>query len=215
MSLEYYVIDTETNGIKSGYHTMTEISIIRCTDRVQLSKNIICETPERSSIDALNITKKTLADLAKGYAKEDVVEKCEKFFMDDKKSSAHRCIVAHNAAFDRRFLWALWDSCGRQFPASLWLDTIALTRQFIKNAGLNETAKQNGDKKLKVNLQAACDIVGIKKIPEMHTAKSDSRNTYLLWKDLIDIKKIDYLPHIQNIPHSLKIEDEPDMSLLD
>jgi DNA polymerase III epsilon subunit-like protein len=109
MSIQYYIIDTETTGLKAGYHECVEIGIIRCVDRVQLWRQIIAESPERSSFDALAITKKTLSDLEKGHRKEDVVAECEKFFNEDKLTPAHRCIVAHNSPFDRKFLHALWE----------------------------------------------------------------------------------------------------------
>ena len=63
--LKFYVIDTETTGLKSGYHEMTEIGIIRCEDRVQLWRQIKCVYPERANIDALMITKKTLSATTK------------------------------------------------------------------------------------------------------------------------------------------------------
>ncbi len=194
MGLIYYVIDTETTGLKSDYHEMTEIGIIRCIDRVQLWRQIKCQYPERASFDALAITKKTMADLEKGYDKETVVEECEKFFAEDGGTVAHRCIIAHNAPFDRKFLHALWASCGKEFPANLWLDTMSLTRDYAKKVGIV---------KPKVNLHAACDIVGIKKISEAHNAKVDSRNTYLLHKSLIEDKKVDYLPFIKTAAHIL------------
>jgi DNA polymerase III epsilon subunit-like protein len=203
----YYVIDTETTGLAAGYNEMTEIGIIRCTDRVQLWRQIRCDYPERANFDALVITKKTLADLERGYDKMAVVEECEKFFTEDKLTPAHRCIVAHNAPFDRKFLHALWESCGKEFPAHLWLDTMALTRAF---------AKQNGIIKPKVNLHASCDLVGIKKISEAHNAKVDSRNTYLLHRNLIEEKKVDYLPFIKTAIHTVNQSDESlDPSILD
>jgi DNA polymerase III epsilon subunit-like protein len=205
--INFYVIDTETTGLKSAYHEVCEIGIIRCTDRVQLYRHIKCEYPERASFDALNITKKSIDDLSIGIDKYQAVADCEKFFSEDGLSSKHRCIVAHNAPFDRKFLHALWKSCGKVFPADLWLDTISLTKEYAKKIGLI---------KPKVNLHAACDMVGIKKISSAHNAKSDSRNTYLLHKDLIEIKKIDYLPFVktssQEVVNSL---EEYDMSLLD
>lgn len=194
MSLLFYIIDTETTGLKADFHEMTEIGIIRCTDRVQLWHQIRCEYPERANFDALAITKKTLADLEKGLDRDAVVERCEKFFSDDGATPAHRCIVAHNAPFDRKFLHALWGQVGKEFPANLWLDTMALTRDY---------AKKQGIVKPKVNLHAACDLVGIKKLSEAHNAKVDSRNTYLLHRSLVEDKKIDYLPFIKTAVHAL------------
>lgn len=208
--LKYYIIDTETTGLKAGHHEMTEIGIIRAEDRVQLWKQIRCEYPERASFDALAITKKTLADLANGDDKEKVVEACENFFNQDGLTPQHRCIVGHNIhSFDRRFLFALWESVGKTFPAALWLDTIPMTKHYAKIIGLV---------KPKVNLHAACDIVGVKKISEAHNAKVDSRNSYLLWKNLIEEKKVDYLPFIKTAIHEVatsNIEEGLDPSLLD
>ena len=79
-------------------------------------------------------------------------------------------------------MFALWESVGRVFPATLWLDTIPMTRYYAKQIGLV---------KPKVNLHAACDIVGIKKVSAKHNAKSDSQNSYLLWKNLVEDKKMD------------------------
>lgn len=198
--LRFYVIDTETTGLKVNYNEMTEIGIIRVIDRVQLWRQIKCERPETANFDALAITKKTLADLEKGYDKEDVVIECDKFFNEDGLTPGHRCIVAHNAPFDRRFLQALWASCGKSFPANLWLDSISLTKEYAKKAGLLVKAGK-GEKRQSFALHAACDLVKINKISEAHNAKVDSRNTYLLYKNLIEQKNVDYLPLIKTDVH--------------
>lgn len=209
--ITYYCIDTETNGIKSGFHEMTEIGVIKASNYVQLWKKIKCDYPERSSWDALKITGKTMADLAIGETKEDIVNLTNKFLNEDGLTPAHRCIIAHNAAFDRRFLHALWESVGKEFPASLWLDTIALTSEFIKKSDpktLNITKTATG--KISKTLHAACDLVGIKKIAEAHNARVDSRNTILLWKALVETHKIDYIPHIKTFVHSIATQQSVD-----
>ena len=213
--LVFYIIDTETTGLKANYHEMTEIGIIRCTDRVQLWRQIRCEYPERANFDALAITKKSMSDLDKGYDRYAVMEECDKFFAEDGMTPAHRCIVAHNAPFDKKFLHAMWAQGGKTFPAHLWLCTMALSRDYAKKTGL--TVK--GAPKPKVNLHAACDMVGVKKISEAHNAKVDSRNTYLLYRNLIEEKQVDYLPFIKTEVHSFQAPDADeealDMSLLD
>lgn len=220
MSLHYYVIDTETTGLRENHHEMTEIGIIRCTDRVQLWRQIKCEYPERANFDALAITKKTMADLERGHIKEDVVNECNKFFAEDGLTPAHRCIVAHNAPFDRRFLHALWEQCGVEFPAHLWLDTIPLTKEFLKNADTSSIQIiKTKTGRVSTQLHACCDMVGIKKISEAHNAKVDSRNTFLLHRNLIEEKKVDHLPFIKTAIHSFSApgaDDEGlDLSLLD
>ena len=206
MGLCYYITDTETTGLVQSYHEISEISIIRCSDRVQLTSFIKCEYPERSSFDALAITKKTLADLEKGDSKEVVVEKINKFLNEDGLTPAHRCFVAHNYSFDKKFIHALYDKVGQKCPVDLWLCTMALTKKFAKEQGLV---------KPKVNLHAACDLLGIKKISEAHSSKLDSRNTYLLHRELVENRKIDYLPLIKTAKHAPDIDDEIDPELLD
>jgi len=200
--LAYYCVDLETSGLRSKYHEVFEISIIRATDRMQLCKNIRCEFPERSSYDALQVTGKTLVDLEQGLTREKVVDECEKFFAEDGLTPAHRCIVGHNIyTFDRKFLHALWESVGKEFPAHLWMDTIPMIKCYAKQIGLV---------KPRVNLHAACDIAGIKKFAQAHSAKIDSRNSYLLWKNLVEDKKMDHLNFIKTAAHTIAPNgDEP------
>ena len=218
--LTYYVIDTETTGLKAGYNEMTEIGIIRCTDRVQLWRQIKCDYPERANFDALAITKKTMADLERGYERDAVVEECMKFFNEDGLTSAHRCIVAHNAPFDRKFLHAMWEASGKEFPADLWLDTMSLTKEFLKTADTSQiTIVKTPTGRTSTQLHACCDMVGIKKLSEAHNAKVDSRNTYLLHRSLIEDKQVDYLPYVKTFVHTIAApatdDDGLDPSLLD
>lgn len=203
--LHYYVIDTETTGLKQNYHEMSEIGIIRCTDRVQLWRQIKCQHPERANFDALAITKKTLADLENGRDAKDVVEECNRFFAEDGQERAARCIVAHNAPFDRKFLHALWEFHGFEFPADLWLDTISLTKEFLKKADQSQLKiAKTATGRVSTQLHACCDMVGIKKLSDAHNAKVDSRNTYLLHRNLVEEKKVDYLPFIKTEIHIME-----------
>jgi len=192
MSVVYYIIDTETTGLSANYHEINEISIIRCVDRMQLTEFVKCEYPERANYDSLAITKKSLADLETGNSKEFAIEKVDRFLNEDGLTPAHRCFVAHNYTFDKRFLHALYDKVGRRCPVDLWLCTMALVKQYAKQIGLV---------KPKVNLHAAMDIAAIKKFADAHNSKVDSRNTYLLFNDLINNKKVNYLPHIKTVVH--------------
>lgn len=213
MSIKYYVCDTETTGLKSNYHEMTEIGIIRVDDKVQLWRKIKCDYPERASFDALAITKKTIDDLLEGFDKEDIVNEVNKFLDEDGLTPAHRCFVCHNVPFDRKFLHALWGNMGKQFPANLWLDTMSMTKSYIKMIGLDAEHKAKGLPKPKANLHAACDIAQIKKFSEAHNAKVDSRNTYLLHKALIE-KNVDHLPLIKTEVHNMVVEEgglDPDL----
>lgn len=149
-----------------------------------------------------------MADLERGMDNFAVVEECEKFFAEDGLTPAHRCIVAHNAPFDRKFLHAMWEQMGREFPAHLWLDTMSLTREFLKVSGLEAQHKTATGKKPLVNLHAACDWAGVKKLSEAHNAKVDSRNTYLLHRNLVEDKKVNYLPFIKTAVHTVDITND-------
>lgn len=206
--LIYYVLDCETTGLSTVTQEMCEISIIRCHDRLQLSEVIKCERPEAASADALRITNKTFDDLLKGNAKEYVVDRVDRFLSEDGLTPNHRVCIGHNVSFDRRFCYALWDKVGKEFQINLWLDSMALTKIYAKQMGLI---------KPKVNLNASCDMLGIKKLAGQHSAKGDTRNTYLLWKNLTEKHGIDSLPLIKTIPHVVKRSEyeEPDLSILE
>ena len=204
----YYLIDSETNGLDSKKHEVNEISIIRYSDRVQLTQFIKCDNPLNSSYDALKITNKTLADLEKGSSKEEAALKILKFLNEDGLTPAHRCFIAHNAAFDRRFIHAMYNKINTQCPVDLWLCTIALIKLYLKQQGIKSLT----------NLHASCDVLGIKKLSEAHSSKVDTRNNYLLYKALVEDKKIDYLPFIKSFPHVIcnTLENEGlDPDLLD
>jgi DNA polymerase III epsilon subunit-like protein len=207
--LNFFVIDLETTGVNSKLHETIEVSIIRVSTRVQLTEFIRAEMPEVASIDALQIQNKTFEDLLKGKSKEEVVEKIEKFINEDGLTPSHRCFIGHNSSFDRRFIHALFDKVGKQFPGSLWADTMAMSRHYAKTI--------LGIPKPKVNLHASMDLVGLKKIATQHASKADTRNTFMLWKDLTEAKKIDYLPFIKTEPHILlgqEISESEEMELM-
>lgn len=189
--LAFYILDTETTGLKVGEQEVVEISIVRATDRTQLTRTIKALKPKSASYDALKITGKTMADLEKGISKISAIEDVDAFFNQDGLTPAHRCAVAHNSSFDRRFLHHMWNEQNKSFAADLWLDTIPFCKRM---------AAEMGQPKAKVKLELAMDLFGLKKFAGSHTAKGDSRNTYVLWKYLMD-SKIEYIDLIKQFPH--------------
>lgn len=213
--IKFYICDTETTGLNHLIHEIFEISIIKADNRLQLTRQIKCERPETTSFDALKITNKTLADLEKGISREQAVKEANKFFSDDGLTPMHRCLVLHNLPFDKKFLHALWASVNQEFPVHLFLDTITLSKELFKTGAIPEDKLiKTATGKISTKLQSVCDMTGTKKIAEAHTAQADSRNTYFLWKKLIEEYKIDYIPHIKTFPHTLK-DDLEDINLLD
>lgn len=185
------IADIETTGLKHNYHDLVEISMIRYDSMLQISRIVKADNPNRASFDALKITAKSIDDLYMGISKKQMVADIEDFLLQDGLTAEHRCIVGHNIGFDRSFIHHIWGSHDREFPASHWLDTLAICRRVAKDRGLG---------KIKLNLHAACDLFGIKKIAEAHTAKMDTRNNYLLMEYFIN-NKIPYLDLIKRIPH--------------
>jgi len=191
--IHYYVTDVETTGLRSGYHEVTQISIIRCSDRNQLNKYIKAEHVNRTSPRALEVTGRTYADLSKGEDKEPVVDFCDKFFNEDGASPEERCIIGHNVhRFDRRFLHHLWQSVNKKFPANLWLDTLPSTKKFASQKGI---ASDN------FKLDSCLTVIGATPRPGGHNAVVDTQNTYILWKGL-EKDGMDLLPFTQRSPHS-------------
>jgi len=191
--IQFYLIDTETTGLNVKSHEVVQISIIRFKDRHQLSKYIIAEHPETASAEALKITGKTQADLLKGDPKEMVVELCHSFLEQDQTTPEHRCIVGHNITrFDLRFLHALWEKCGKIFPANLFLDTIPYTKGYASKFG---KISPGG-----FNLRASLDLVNIEVKGELHNAISDSQHNYKLCKKLME-SGLDYVEFMKRKPH--------------
>lgn len=192
MALSYYIIDTETTGLKPNWHEITQISIIRTTDRHQISKLIRAEYPKRASQEALDVTGRTIDDILKGESRITVVNSIHDWLLQDGLTDEHRCMVAHNAPFDKNFCHALWKSVDKQFPAICWMDTKTFAKLWAKKLGIE---------KPKLTLAASLEFTGLKPIDaKVHNAISDSRNTYLLWKKGMD-EGLDHLSCIKRYPH--------------
>lgn len=192
----YYICDLETNGLKVGFHEISECSIIRAKDRVQLSRQVRVDNWKNSSLDALKVTGKTIDDLKQGCSKKQLINDVDEFFSRDELTPAHRVLVGHNIInFDRKFLHHLWEQHGKEFPVDLYLDTVPFAKRL---------AVKMGHVKPKVKLELAMDLFGLKKFGGLHTARGDTRNTYVLWKHLMD-SDIEYLDLIKQFPHR-KIE---------
>ena len=201
--MQYYLIDTETTGLVCGYNEVVEISIIRISDKVQLTRQIRALHPERASLDSLKIIGKSKYQLSEGISSLEAIEISNKFMNEDGLSPKQRCIIAHNAPFDRRFCHNMWETYNSIFPADYWVDTMAIMRKYNKTAGI----------KSKVNLQDSLDSLGIVKVAGLHNAKSDTQNTFKLWKKLTDELGVDYLEFIKN--HAMgKTSDEDLQSLI-
>lgn len=193
--LTYYCLDLETTGIMVGYAEIIELSIIRCTDRMQLSRTVRAAHPERAAYDALVICGKTLEDLKNGISNVELINDVDRFINSDGIPPENKCAIAHNAAFDRKFIHHLWGLYDRSFPIDYWLDTVPVCRRFLK---------ARGHVKPVVKLGTVLDTFGLKKYSDMHSAKSDTRALYMLY-DYLMREKAEYIDHIKDFPHNKKV----------
>lgn len=192
--MEFYIIDLETNGMRAGFNEVNELSIIRCSDRHQVTKFIKAEYPERSNMESLHFTGKSIQDIIQGESREDVVKFCNAFIEQDGQTPDARCFVGHSVSFDRRFTHALWESVEKLFKADHWLDTMNLAKEWTKKIGI---------KPENFKLGTVLKFANIKSIPGPHQAEVDARNTYMFWKKAMD-NKVNYVTHIKHHPHILK-----------
>lgn len=185
--LKYFILDVETNGLSAQVHEVSQLSIIRCSDLVQLSRYVKIEHPEKTSREALIKTGRTYNDLLKGDEKLEVIDRVEKFLAEDGSHPDERCGVAHNASFDRRFLKAMWESVGKKFPVNNWLDTRPMAKKYAMKLGLEKPS---------MTLENILKFAEIKGFSNFHNAIDDTRNLYLFWKKSLDLG-IDYLDCIK------------------
>jgi DNA polymerase III alpha subunit (gram-positive type) len=196
--LEFYIYDSETTGLKNGFHEITEMACIHQDTKLQFHRVVRPQFPQRASLEALAITQKTMADLQEGVYEVDAMDAFENFLNLDGKTRKHRVLVAHNCNFDMKFIHALWSKHNREFPADLWVDTIPMAKKFAAEQGL----QKDGEAKLKFNLHASIDMLGSKKVKGIHNAVSDARNLFFLWQRLLE-EGIDPLDNIKPVPHVL------------
>jgi len=207
MSLEYYVLDTETTGLKAGYHEVNQIALIRVATGEEFVEKLVCQHPYRASQQALDIQKTARADLVTGTFPLRVIEEVDAFLQKDGKTREHRCIVAHNESFDRKFCHALWDEYNKEFKANLWLCTKKLAQAYTKKNGIQKVAAMQRDANVqlgKSGISYSLDNLmigfGLTPVGTSHSAIGDSRNTVILFNHLMD-QKLDYVRIIKREPH--------------
>jgi DNA polymerase III epsilon subunit-like protein len=202
MSIEYYVLDTETTGLKVEYHEINQISVRRVSDGKHISVDIAVENPSRANYQALQIQGKTKEDLSIGMSLSEAVEIIDGFFASDNKTKAHRCIVAHKASFDKKFCWAAWDSVKKEFPADLWLCSIEFAKRYVKKYGGEKIALAQNNQKVKYGLNTFMEGIGLQPKSGAHSASVDTENTVELFNWLMN-SKTEHVSLIKRDPHKV------------
>jgi DNA polymerase III epsilon subunit-like protein len=174
----YFILDVETTGFKPGFHEIVEFSLIKCSDRTQLSHYVRAEFPARANPKSLEIIQRSRTDILKGISKEEAFEQINKFICSDGASPEARCVIGHQVYFDRNFVWALFRQMNKNFPANFWLDTKSLTKNWLKKQGILKPDS--------LTLEACLAQNNIKPMPGKHNAIADAQNTYLLWHKAVE-----------------------------
>jgi DNA polymerase III epsilon subunit-like protein len=213
MGINYFILDTETTGLSSEINEINQISVMRVSDKTQITLQIKVKHPHVYSPQALEVQGITPDDLKKGITIEEAVELVEAFLKEDGQTQAHRCIIAHNAPFDRKFVHRAWDSVGKEFPADLWLCTQSFSKRHVQK-------HRNGEKIAKAQVDNGIDIkrdkygalkpkfglnnfmVGNGLVPKVgaHSAEVDVQNTYDLYHWLMS-SNTEYVSLISRVPH--------------
>jgi DNA polymerase III epsilon subunit-like protein len=197
----YYVLDTETTGLKVGYHEVNQISVMRLDTGDQITVDIAVAHPERASAQALQVQGKSVLEISSGIKAVAATQKVNEFFNKDGHTPAHRCIVGHNVQFDRKFCWQMWDDCEVVLPADLWLCTKTFAQRYAKKTGAQKIALAQNKPKAKFGLNIFMEGVGLKPKEGAHSAEVDVLNTADLLKFLWDSKMVDYVSLIKRLPH--------------
>ena len=219
----YYILDTEVTGLSVDVHEINQLSVMRVQDQEQLNIQIKVKKPHVYNPQSLEIQGISPADLREGVPVEEAIEMVEMFLAEDGKTQAHRCIIAHNAPFDRKFVHRAWDNAGKEFPADLWMCTQSFARRYVKkhggdkialaqmNAGV-EGMKRDKRGKLKPKFGLNNLMIGVGLTPKdgAHQAEVDVQNT-LDWYGWLMNSNTEHVSLIQRIPHKEKKPDDLDI----
>jgi DNA polymerase III epsilon subunit-like protein len=222
----YYILDTEVTGLSVDVHEINQISVMRVQDQEQLSLQIKVKKPHVYNPGSLQIQGITYKDLKEGRPLEEAVDMIDCFLAEDGKTKAHRCIIAHNAPFDRKFVHRAWDSVNKEFPADLWMCTQSFGKRYVKKnangekiakaqlaAGVEDMKKdKHGRLKAKFGLNNFMLGVGLDPRAGAHRAEIDVQNTLDLYNWLMKsgtehVSLISRVPHKETPQHELDLDD--------
>lgn len=211
--INFFILDTETTGLKCGFHEINQLSILRVIDKVQKTFQIKVKRPHIYSQQALDVQGITPADLKQGIPIEEAVRLANQFLEEDSQTKAHRCIIAHNAPFDRKFVHQAWTDAGSEFPADLWLCTQSFAKRHVqKYCNGEKIAKAQVDNGVEIKKDKYGSLkpkfglnnfmVGVGLVPKIgaHSAEVDVQNTDVLYNWLMN-SNTEYVSLITRSPH--------------
>ena len=221
--ITYYILDTEVTGLAVDKHEINQLSVLRVVDAEPLDIQIKVKHPHIYDPRALEVQGISPSDLREGVSIEEAVEMVDSFLAEDAKTKAHRCIIAHNAPFDRKFVHRAWDNLGKEFQADLWMCTQSFAKRYVQKHGGEKIAKAQldggveemkpdryGRLKPKFGLNNFMLGVGLKPKDGAHRASVDVSNTLDLYNWLMN-SNTEHVSLISRIPHHEKKVEEYDV----
>jgi DNA polymerase III epsilon subunit-like protein len=169
----FYGIDTETTGLDPVKNDIIELSIYRLSDDVQRTWFLKPINFDNIEIAALRVNHHKLEDL-RGQTqygrdtyqdpKQAIVE-IENWLFEDNVDTANRCLIGHNAGFDKAMMESLWFKCqaSDSFPfGRRFIDTMVLELamdyaggEYAEGYSLNNLAKKYSVKNERAHSAAA------------------------------------------------------------
>lgn len=194
--MKYRIIDSESTGLKVNVHELTELSIIDCDSMVQKNWLFGIKNPKVADPFALQLTGKTIKELtSRQLFLEHVIDEIDEFVKDGEEDADNIVMIAHNASFDRRMVEYNWSVFGRKFPANYWLDTVNISKKYVKNVlKIREKVSFAQSEMIKLLNLKSFESQG------QHSAEVDARNLYRMWNHMVKQGKISNTEFIKLSP---------------
>jgi DNA polymerase III epsilon subunit-like protein len=193
-------IDTETTGLKAGFHEIFEIAMVRIDDDFNLTNDylhefITIEHPDRFSLDAQRVTGKTAKDLMNLTPRHIVVEKIKNWIKDISVNGIIEPFGQNYYSFDNKFIKVLMgeESNNSVYDLMFTKENIDLrwkTKEFnnwIDQVNRKRIITEGRKYRTMVNqkMETVAEYCGVIN-HNAHTALSDVKTTVQCYKKLND-----------------------------
>lgn len=192
-------IDTETTGLKSGYHEIFEIAMAKLDDDFNPTGEILhefikAEHPERFSIEAQKVTGKTPKDIIGYTPRHIVVEKIINWIKEISPSNKIEPFGQNYCNFDNKFIKVLMgeDSNKNSIYDQMFTREYIDLRWKVKEFGnwinkVNERRIITEGRKFRTmanqKMETVAEFCKVDNV-NAHTALSDVKTTVLCYKKL-------------------------------
>lgn len=163
---EYAVVDLETTGFSPAHHDrVVEVGVVRIDYRGRILSEYATLVNPKRDIGPTHVHGITAAEVLDALHFDQIAG-------DVLEPLKGAVLVAHNAAFDLRFLQSEFERCGIVMPSVLSLCTLSLSRALCRDLPSRR-------------LEVLCDYFGIES-SRAHSALEDARATAALLSRLFE-----------------------------